>query len=158
MLARFAHDASRFRFQTSGQWWKRKHLPRCIMRGASDGPMEIQTKEAKLHEGSASSLCLHCASFRGFRMTRPKRGGGYGCSPPHHAGNLLLCPCEAKRRESYQITPADASNVTTKMKLVDWRIGGVEEYGADEFLRSLWAQRILSPIMRICVGLILVAR
>ena len=58
---------------------------------------EETPKEAKLHEGSASSVrnteggetarrqCFFCASscesFQGFHVTRPKRGTGYGCSP-----------------------------------------------------------------------------
>ena len=36
--------------------------------------------------------------FSGFHSTRPKRGGGYGCSPPHHAGNLSFHPLTGKTR------------------------------------------------------------
>ena len=35
----------------------------------------------------SSSLCLHCVSFRGYRMTHPKRGLAFRLS---HAGNLSL--------------------------------------------------------------------
>ena len=38
-------------------------------------------KEANLHEGSASSVRPLEISFSRFLSTRPKRGGGYGCSP-----------------------------------------------------------------------------
>ena len=52
-------------------------------------------------------------------MTRPKRGGGYGCSPPHHAGNLSLHPPtlklrRAKRDELYEIPPPIASRMAEK--------------------------------------------
>ena len=39
-------------------------------------------KEAKLHEGSASSVRLSGVSFSRFHLTLPKRGDGYFSSPP----------------------------------------------------------------------------
>ena len=65
------------------------------------------TKEAKLHGLAVSFYCVVTKrSFSGFHLTRPKRGGGYGCSPPpsfaqtlrrvNHAGNLSLHPFMGK--------------------------------------------------------------
>ena len=48
------------------------------------------SEEAKLHEGSILSLArLHKRSSQAFLRRYPKRGGGYGCSPPARAGNLF---------------------------------------------------------------------
>ena len=57
------------------------HRMRCLIRTLKD-----TTKEAKLHEGRASSLRLSGDRLSGFHPTRPKRGGGYGCSPSDPRG------------------------------------------------------------------------
>ena len=104
-----------------------------------DAPREVPEMNLKRYtEGgeTARRQCFFNASFRGsfsgFLSTRPKRGGGYGCSPPHHAGNLSLHPPtlklrRAKRGELYEIPPPIASRAAAKMKLWDWRIGGLAD-------------------------------
>ena len=98
-------------------------------------------------------------SFSRFLSTRPKRGGGYGCSPPHHAGNLSLHPPtrklrRAKRGELYEIPPSSASRAPTKTKLCDWWIGGLEDLICLP-QRTQRAQRVIGGIAlyRACSGL-----
>ena len=50
------------------------------------------------------------------RSTRPKRGGGYGCSPPHHAGNLSLHPLTGKTRRIIRNPPAHCKQRGNKTK------------------------------------------
>ena len=94
-----------------------------------------------------------------FSPDRPKRGGGYGCSPPHHAGNLSLHPPtrklrRAKRGELYEIPPSSASRAPTKTKLCDWWIGGLEDLICLP-QRTQRAQRVIRGIAlyRACSGL-----
>ena len=54
--------------------------------------MEDTPKEAKLHEGSASSVRLPSQVSNAFLRRYPKRGDGYFSSPPTHAGNLYALP------------------------------------------------------------------
>ena len=63
------------------------HRERCLRI-----PTKIQRRRRNCTEGSASSMRLREFSFSDFLSTRPKRGGGYGCSSPHHAGNLYVPP------------------------------------------------------------------
>ena len=95
------------------------HRMRCLIRTLKD-----TTKEAKLHEGSASSLRLSGDRLSGFHPTRPKRGGGYGCSPPHHAGNLIVSPSYAKATESKtaRIIPYRKIKYKRKFVIIEFRI------------------------------------
>ena len=79
-------------------------------------------KETKLLKSSASSV--HGVSFRGFHLTRPKRGGGYGCSPPSHAGNLLFYPLTGK---TGRIILYRKIKYKREIVIDYWGIGGLED-------------------------------
>ena len=78
-------------------------------------------------------------------MTRPKRGGGYGGSPPHHAGNLSLHPLTGKTRRIIRNPPAHCKQHDSKneMKLGDWWIGGLGDliYLPQRAQRVIWGLR-----------------
>jgi len=69
------------------------------------------------------------ANFSGFLSTRPKRGGGYGCSPSNHAGNLLLHPLTGK---TGRIIPHRKIKYKREFVIIgglgDWGIGGLEDW------------------------------
>ena len=67
---------------------------------------EETPKEAKLHEGSASSVRPHVRVSKAFTWRYPKRGVGYGCSPTIHAGNLSSRPLWGKTEISIPHSPA----------------------------------------------------
>ena len=62
------------------------HRMRCLIRTLKD-----TTKEAKLHEGSASSMRLREYSFSDFLSTRPKRGGGRLGETPRSTTTRVIC-------------------------------------------------------------------
>ncbi len=80
------------RFQTSGRW--RKHST--SLDASGEVPRMDLERYIKRGEtartGSAFLMRLSGASFRGFHLTLPKRGGGYFSSPPARAGNLFVLP------------------------------------------------------------------
>ena len=91
-------------FQTSGWLWKRKHLPRCFKGRCLREPSKETSKEAKLHIRQCPfSMRLLSSVSQASPLTRPKRGSGYGCSPPTRAGNLFSPPYsgETPRKISY---------------------------------------------------------
>ena len=86
------------------------------------------TKEAKLHEGSALSLRPCESLLLHFLSTRPKRGGGYGCSPTTHAGNLFAPPYSG---ETARMIPYPAANCKRNLKRAQtiWQCRKVGDYG-----------------------------
>ena len=80
---------------------------------------------------TARRQCFFCASSRVqlptlYSRRYPKRGGGYGCSPPARAGNLSCHgPCEAKAPELYPIPPAESKR---DFKFAGWRKHWPEQF------------------------------
>ena len=79
---------------------------------------------------TARRQCFFNASFRanfsGFLSTRPKRGGGYGCSPPTTRVICLLHPLTGK---TGRIILYRKIKYKREFVIDYWRIGGLEVWG-----------------------------
>ena len=77
-------------------------------------PWKIQAKEAKLHGLAVSFYCVfQWSRFLSFPLTRPKRGGGYGCSPPT---TRVICCFTFQSKAPSGKTPRKISHPYSKYK------------------------------------------
>ena len=87
-----------------------KHLPRCFEDRCLREPSSEYIEEGELRVRQCLLRCVARDSVsQALSSTQPKRGGGYGCSPPARAGNLLSRLFTGETQTVYPIPPQASS-------------------------------------------------